>query len=1382
VNTYRSSRPARMATTPAVLTAILAAALGLMLAGGAAAHRDAGHGHRVSILVIDADSYLVNEAIESLDLPAGTQVQFFILEDLQHKDAARAFVEESDAVILDVMGVELTAWVLEHLDPAVHRIYALRGSRDDDALRRRGLIFEEAVKAYFDYLSVANIRNLIYRVIHREIDNSVTFGPIVKTPTLGIYHPAADAVFRSTAEYMQWYRRRAMYQPSRPWVGLTLFSSNLIDGQRDPFDYIIRRLEGAGLNVMACFGRDGQVIEQFLLDDQKNARVWLVLAFTLKFYSAVNQNLRRALLDLNVPVLDAINLYSGTIDQWRRDPIGIQPVEIVWTIAVPEMSGVGEPTPLVGKVKRRDPRSGKTVYVYDPIKDNVDRIIARIKGWLRLRRKPAPEKRLAVLYYNHNQGKQNINASYLNVFKSLEAILARLKHEGYRTGEATGSGSEADIEAAILRSGRNIGSWAPGELEDLLATGRAVRLPLETYRKWFDALPEPFRRDVLDQWGPPESARIMVKDGHLIIPAVVTGNLVLLPEPARGWVDAPLKLYHDATLYPHHQYIAVYLWLKYGFEADAVIHLGTHATHEWLPGKQAGLARSDSPEVLITDLPNIYPYIVDNVGEGLQAKRRGRGIVVDHLVPPLRSAGLYHEYAELLEMITAYNRAVTMDSKTAQTQLQLIRERIRQTRIDQDFHPAGDHTHGKPAAAAPVKVHQHSGQPHTHSGQHLVHRHVEADGRLVVDAALLHELEHHLHEIKSSLMPYGLHAFGRAPQGAARAEMAAAIVASHPEQTTGQVELALAASGRREMDHLIRALRGEYVPPAEGGDPIRNVKSIPTGSNFFGFSPDKVPSRAAWEMGRQAAEQIIARHLDQEGAYPQKVAVILWATETIRNEGINESTILYLLGLAPQWDRTGRITGTRVIAGRQLKRPRIDVLVNPSGLYRDLFPHLVRYIDDAIRTAAAQTDIENLISAHDKAIKARLLADGMPPAEAEAMAAVRIFTEAPGTYGTGVSEVTSASSLWSADEDIVKVYQNRVGHAFSRGMWGRPAQKLFRQNLKRVDVALHSRTSQLYGLLDNDDMYQYLGGLSMAVKQESGSTPTTLITDQRTPGRLAVEDVARTLGREMRVRYVNPRWIEGMKKENYAGAGQMANFVENLWGWQVTTPAAVDPAKWEQTFAVYVDDKYGLELKSFFNRASPWAYQSLTGRMLEAVRKKYWQAAETIQKKLAVNYAVSVIEKGVACCDHTCNNPFLNQMVVNILSLPGVMAPARIETFKLAIQKATAASLADQAAARQQLQKALAEGFQPRSQPQPAKTTPAATDSLTETSAAAVEPETVAVDGYKLKDMTTADETTELTTSGVQWFAGLALMGIIALFFWGALRRNKKTSVTSGSS
>jgi cobaltochelatase CobN len=861
----------------------------------------------------------------------------------------------------------------------------------------------------------------------------------------------------------------------------------------------------------------------------------------------------------------------------------------------------------------------------------------------------------------------------------------------------------------------------------LLKDKRAIEIPIATYTKWFDRLPDDFRKNVIRQWGEVESSTLMTKNGRLIIPAIILGNVLIMPEPARGWGDDPMKLYHDTTLYPHHQYIAAYLWLKYGFNADAMIHLGTHGTHEWLPGKQAGLSPSCPPDVLITDIPNIYPYNVDVVGEGIQAKRRGRAVIVDHLTPAVKEGGLHHEYSDLYDMINSYWQANLMGSRTDSAKLLKIEEAVKKIGLDKDL------------------------------------------GISEVNEKTLRRIEQYLLELKENLMPYGLHTFGRSPDGESLADTVKAILKQNPALRSAAVKRALMDSGPREINHLIKGLDGGYIPPGPGNDPIRNPAAIPTGNNFYGFDPNKIPSKTAWEMGKKAAEQLIAKSLKENGKYPEKVAVVLWSTETIRNEGLNESTILHLMGVKPLWDGSNRVTGVEVIPGKQLGRPRIDVLINPSGLYRDLFPNFMLFLDKAVQKASIQTDIQNLIREHNSSIKDYLIQGGMDEKEADLFSKVRIFAEKPGDYGTGVDTMTSNSGMWESSGEVAEVFENREGHAFGMGKWGAPAKKLFKENLKDVSTAIHSLSSNIFGTLDNDDMFQYLGGLSLAVKHESGQEPDTLITMQRTIGQVQVENASKTFGREIRTRYLNPKWIEGMKKEGYAGAREMSDYVEYMWGWQVTVSSAIDKAKWEQTYEVYVEDKYGLDIKEFLNKVNPWAYQSMTARMAESIRKGYWKADDSVKKKLAVEYAVNVVEKGVACCDHTCNNPFLNQMVVNIISMPGVMNPEMVEKFKIAIEQAMGKTLAEQVRERKALQQKLNDGFNKKPQTSEPKTSQ--TKSPPKQQPSKESADTKDIEGYKMEEIQKNEETTDLSSSGVQWFASLFIVLIMGLAVIGAKRR-----------
>ncbi len=1296
------------------------------------------HAGNVAVLEVDINSFQMNLALKNLGLPAGIDTRFFTLADLtapcEKAPGAKTFIREASVVFVNVMMKDLSNYMVNENLMQDKTVYAMNRAGDIDAVKKQGFIFDDKVMEYYRNLSVKNMVNMIRLGVHRHVDAGITFEPLEKLPETSIHHPDAPENFESMEKYREWYERRKSFKENDPWLAVLFYNSTLKEGQVEAAEDIVIKLEKSGFNVLPCFGTLALVMDRYLKAPSGKASVDMVLAFTMKFSSSINDDIRRTVNSLNVPVFNVIRTYGETIEEWRKSKVGLGPMETAWAVCVPEFSGALEPTVLSGKKLLIDEKSGRRLYIYETVDETLGFLIPRLKKWRNLQQKPNGEKKVAIIYYNHSQGKQNIGAAYLNVFRSLGEILNRMKQEGYQV-ENIDKITEKGIQNLVLTTGRNIGSWAPGELDAMLAAGDAEKVPIEEYRKWFEKLPPDFREKVLAQWGEPEASDIMTKDGFLVFPMVKLGNLVLLPEPARGWSDSPMKLYHDPTLYPHHQYIAAYLWLAEKFETDAMVHLGTHATYEWLPGKQAGLAPSDPPEIMVGSIPNIYPYIVDDVGEGIQAKRRGRGVIIDHLTPPMKEADLYNEYAELKVIMGKYELAEGLGSETAEEYFRQMEKTVADLGILKDL------------------------------------------GLETFDRAAIEPLDLYLHEMDTNSLPYGLHTFGKAYDRDAAEETLELIMNQNPEAHEKEVQGSLELSPVQEMDNFIRALNGEYVDSGEGNDPLRNLAAIPTGRNFYGFSPAKVPSRAAWEIGKRAALQMIEKKLEKDGRYPEKVGVVLWATETTRNEGVHESTILSLIGVEPVWDATGRVTGSRVISGKNLGRPRIDVLINPSGLYRDMFPGKLFFLDEAVQKAMARTDIDNFLAKNRVKIKESLILSGMDEKEAETQSKFRIFTEETGSYGNGVSEMASASGIWESDEEISNVYMNRVQFAVGQGQWALPVKAAFKENLRGVDIAVHSRSSNVIGIIDTDDFFMYLGGMSLAVKNVKGKAPDTLVTLHRKKDELNVEDVSKTIGREMRTRYLNPQWIQGMKKDNYAGARQMADFVENLWGWQVTTADAVDDTLWQQIHEVYVEDKYGQDIKAFFNKHNPWAYQSMTARMLESARKGYWEAKDTVKTKLAVEYAVNTVEKGVACCGHTCNNPLLNQMVVNIISVPGVLSPEMVEQFKMAIEKMARKDIDEQVKERKDLQRQLTAGFtRDAQQTDPSKAESDTSGTEQEKNKENLEdksgPEKESVEGYEMKEVKTEDTRTSVSSSGVQWFASLFVLVMIFIFMAG-MRRKK---------
>ena len=405
------------------------------------------------------------------------------------------------------------------------------------------------------------------------------------------------------------------------------------------------------------------------------------------------------------------------------------------------------------------------------------------------------------------------------------------------------------------------------------------------------------------------------------------------------------------------------------------------------------------------------------------------------------------------------------------------------------------------------------------------------------------------------------------------------------------------------------------------------------------------------------------------GKYPEKLSFVIWGTETIRHEGVLESQILYLLGVEPIWNEWGKVTGIKVIPKEKLGRPRIDIVVSSAA--EEMFGQLTQYIDQAVQMVKILDEKDNQVQQHIKEVTEKLIQKGWPQKKAEQYASVRIFDEAPGRYDLNVSRIVSASGSWENDSVVADEYLKRMSYGYGNGLWGEPMEDVYKMALSGTRMVIHSRSTNLYGTVDNDDFFMYAGGLTAAIRELDGKSPELVITNMMNPAKPEMTPIDRMMGMELRSRYWNPEWIEGMKKEGFEGANKMAEFVENMWGWQVTVPETIDAARWEQTFEVYVEDKYGLDLKEFFIKKNPYAYQAVTARMLETIRKGYWQPTEKVKQTLAKEYMTTVIEHGVACCVQTCNNPAFQQYATDILNTPGLVNPDTLIQYAEVLKTAT---------------------------------------------------------------------------------------------------------------
>jgi len=1056
-------------------------------------------------------------------------------------------------------------------------------------------------------------------------------------PDAGIYHPDyAGRVFTTLEEFLAWKKPTA----GQPVISVLFHQAHFASELTGFLDDTIRRLEAAGavaLPIYAPAMANGAITRLVARDGKPFADVLINTQIVLNA-----EGRRTEFENLGIPVIQAMPYRRGEQADWEKDQIGVSTLDIPFFLAQPEYAGITDP--IIAAYSRKS--DGDIV----AIDYQLQSVVNKAMNLARLKHLPNAEKKTAIFFWNYPPGEKNLGASFLNLPKSLENTLGAMKNAGYvtETPEAT--------HLTLLLQRLLAPQYRDGQLEPLLRDGLTARLPMSRYRAWFDALPAHVREPITARFGAPEKSSMAVqKNGEwfFVIPRLNLGNTVILPQPPRSEKsdDQEKALYHSTQTPLNHFYLAVYLWAREVHGAHTLVHYGTHGSQEWTPGKERGLSIYDSPYLLLGDVPVIYPYIVDNIGEALQTKRRGRATVISHATPPFAPAGLHGEINRLHDLLHAWLN-MTEGEVRDKTRDEIIRVTVH-NKIDRDM------------AWAPARIRD--------------------EFKDFADA-----LHIQLHDLALANQPLGLATFGLPAESDHRLSTVMQMLGKHflaaispedPEEMfvgdytklketpawklldkhvrqgepyvgdgkPGDAKLGeMLAKAREywlnltqtlEMKHFLAALEGRYIPTSYGGDPIKNPDALPTGRNLYGFDPSRVPTQAAWEAGREGTEKLIAQYREKHGEYPKKLAFTLWSVETMRHFGVLEAQAFAALGFKPLWDAGGRVIGVTAIPAAELKRPRVDVVLSATGLYRDHFPNVMHWLAQAAAQAAALDEPDNPVAAHSREIEAGLLKRGVEAGQARRLADTRIFSNQSGSYGTGLDDATLASDTWgtgkngkedraAGDKKLADLYLGRMQYAYGpdEKEWGSlPAGaaqgvNLYAENLKGVQAALLSRSSNLYGMLTTDDPFQYLGGIGLAVRHLSGKSPELYISNLRESGAPRMETAAGFLAKELKTRYFHPGWIEAMKKEGYSGALNMLDTVNNMWGWQAVAPETVRNDQWDEFKAVYVDDKYKLGMKDWFEKNHPHAQAQIIERMLEAARKDYWQADAKTVRELAQRY------------------------------------------------------------------------------------------------------------------------------------------------------------------
>jgi cobaltochelatase CobN len=1199
---------------------------------------------------------------------------------------------------------------IEYANNTGIHIICIHSGGYNDELGNVNLTKHPFIPQYWDNYDEGNIARLL---TYLEVNFCGLIGDVkdpIPIPKAYLLHPDTSEIFLNTTEYLEWYgnetRSGYRYNPDNLTIGVAIWHTAV---RSHEIPKLVHALEARDTNVIPIAFVDTRDMKRFYIVNNETVVDAVISVKSFRIYLDDPDQGVRDLATLNVPVMRALRLYYIAPAEWHNETShGISIMDLGFQVGLPEMDGIIDPIVIAGK--------NASDSEYQPIDEQINWTANRAIGWAHLNSTPKEDKRIAMIYYNHGGGKDNLGACYANVPPSLQNILNAMNRSGYAVeGEIP---NDIELIRMMTLNGTNIGTWAPGELERLVESGTATLIPVETYLGWFGKLDDERQKEVNERWGEPPG-EIMTWENettgeeYFVIPKLSFGNVILTPQPTRGWLQNNTVLYHNKDIPPHHQYIAFYLWLKQeqesgGFGADAIMHFGKHGTQEWLPGKESGLSSRDCwPAILIQDLPVIYPYIVDNIAEGTQAKRRGSAAMITHMTPPIVAAGLYGNFTNLLET-TSFYLAAGGDAAVKEEYKKTITSECEELHLDDD-----------------LKVNL------TNMTD------AEFDDFVV-------ELEGYLYDLKTDFMPYGLHTFGEPPEGEPKVSLIISMLRDeykrevarmigyegypHSRQSANESKLdnctmqlieevlnetvhsetnilkiqmrVLNQSSDNLTTYLNRAagfsddianctievnktldgFDGGYIPPSSADDPIRDPDTLPTGRNFYSMNPQAVPTGEAWEVGQKMADTLIERYQeDHDGEYPKKLAIVLWAW-AMTDQGVVESEILHLVGAEPVWDEYGKVYDVKLVNASELSkpgepgkfgRPRIDVMVVPSGLHRDLFPGKLKLIDRAIRLAENATPeqdagYDNYVKNNTREIFKDLNATGNYTGvalekNATYLSVSRIFLEAPGTYGPNLDSVIAASGTWENNTDIGNVYKSRMHHIYGDEVWGIPGEYVFELNLRQIDAIVHNQNSNLYGFIDNDDVFQYVGGLASAYKAVTGEyfdSDNIYVTDNSDlDSDPTVSSLHEVICKEIRTRYLNPKWIEGMMGEGYAGAREMTKFVEYLWGWEATMSDLITDDMWQGVYEVYVGDAYGgqYDIGEFASEHNPYAYQSMTARMLEAIRHGGWTPSadvfDNVLKTLVSEHLESVVQaNGPCCCVNCCGNPLLDEYIAGLIT------------------------------------------------------------------------------------------------------------------------------------
>jgi len=1091
------------------------------------------------------------------------------------------------------------------------------------ALAARGTLGGDETYALWRYCSEGGVDNaqLALRFAAHLIGHGEAPPPARPMPSAGFWQgePASD---------------------SRPNAVVIFYRALVAGGDTAGIDALRTALRARGLNAVCLFVTS-------LKDERSPAFLRAALSayppdifINATAFATATANDDAGILSMSdCPILQVAQAGISRAN-WEASTRGLNPRDLAMHVVLPEVDGRIFANVIAFK-ERGESSSGFAPTAFQPVDDRINATADLALAWVRLRRAERPARRVGLVLANYpNRDGRLANGVGLDTPQSLIDVLAAMRGEGYAISD---SPHDAAAMMKLLQDGPT------NALDERASRIGGVAWPLAHYKAAFATLPDNVRRAIEARWGKVEQDPY-VADGQFRLGLHRFGNIVIGVQPARGYNIEPKSTYHDPDLVPPHHYLAFYLWLRREFDTHAVVHLGKHGNLEWLPGKSTGLSAGCLPDAALGPLPHLYPFIVNDPGEGIQAKRRTSAVIIDHLTPPMTRAELHDDLARLETLVDEYALAADLDPKRAAVLAEDILSLARAQRLDADVNvtrdtPTNDALRALDAHLCDLKEMQ------IRDGLHVFGR-VPADGQrndLLVsiarlprsdlkpqDASLHRALALDLGLGEFDPLTRNLAADFNGPRPTILLEISAAAWRTSGDVVERIELLALQlvsgalpcdpawirtndvlgwinaklrpvidACGAAEISGFLRGLDGRFIQPGPSGAPTRGRPDVlPTGRNFFAVDVRAVPTPSAWRIGQLAAERLVEGYWQEAGEWPRAIALSAWGTANMRTGGDDVAQALALIGARPLWEETsGRVTGFAITPLSELKRPRVDITFRVSGLFRDAFPTQMDIIGSAVSAIAMleEPDEANPIAANVRAKRLALEADGMSGEAAQRRASYRVFGSKPGAYGAGLQALIDEGG-WNNRGDIAEVYLDWGGYAYGGGAEGEGARVDFAERLKDTDLVAQAQDNREHDILDSDDYYQFMGGLAATVQTLRGSAPRIAHLDTSRPEAPLSRPLSHEISRVVRGRAANPKWLAGVMRHGYKGAFEIAATVDYLFGFAASTDA-VSNHHFDQLFASYLEDE---RVRDFMQKANPAALRETAARFAEAIRRGLW--------------------------------------------------------------------------------------------------------------------------------------------------------------------------------